>query len=105
MRLFSGTLKAGDKITVMSTNQSYEVKEVGVFTPEMTKSSILEEGIVGYVIAKYKDASEIQIGDTLTSTKNLHPILFQVLWKYILCFCGYLSSRDFRLRKTWSKYG
>jgi len=87
MRLFSGTLKAGDKITVMSTNQSYEVKEVGVFTPEMTKSSILEEGAVGYVIANIKDASEIQIGDTLTSTKNpatdplpgfkeIHPMVF-----------------------------
>ena len=87
MRLFSGTLKAGDRITVMSTNQSYEVKEVGVFTPEMTKNNELEEGAVGYVIANIKDASEIQIGDTLTNSKNpsayplpgfkeIHPMVF-----------------------------
>ena len=87
MRLFSGTLKAGDRVTVMSSNQNYEVKEVGVFTPEMTKSDVLAEGTVGYVIANIKDASEIQIGDTITNTKNpandalpgfkeIHPMVF-----------------------------
>ena len=87
MRLFSGTLKAGDRVTVMSSNQNYEVKEVGVFTPEMTKSDVLSEGTVGYVIANIKDASEIQIGDTITNTKNpandalpgfkeIHPMVF-----------------------------
>ena len=87
MRLFSGTLKAGDRVTVMSSNQNYEVKEVGVFTPEMTKGDILDEGTVGYVIANIKDASEIKIGDTLTNTKNpandalpgfkeIHPMVF-----------------------------
>ena len=68
MRLFSGTLKAGDRVLVMSTSQTYEIKEVGIFTPEMTKAKQLEEG-VGYVIANIKDASEIQIGDTLTQAK------------------------------------
>ena len=75
MRLFSGLLKAGDRVLVMSTGQSYEIKEVGVFTPEMSKLKQLEEGAVGYVIANIKDASEIQIGDTLTQQKNLGLIL------------------------------
>jgi GTP-binding protein LepA len=91
MRLFSGTLKAGDKIRVMSTGQDYEIKEVGVFTPEMEKSKKLEEGAVGYVIANMKDASEIQIGDTLTQAKNpaedplpgfkeIHPMVFSGIY-------------------------
>ena len=42
MRLFSGTLKAGDRVLVMST-KSYEIKEVGIFTPEMSKLKHLEE--------------------------------------------------------------
>ncbi|MBT8042700.1 MAG: translation elongation factor 4 [Pontiella sp.] len=73
MRLFSGTLKAGDRVQVMSTGENYEIKEVGVFTPEMEKSKQLGEGSVGYVIANIKDASEIQIGDTLTLSKNAAP--------------------------------
>ncbi|WP_372796482.1 translation elongation factor 4 [Pontiella sp.] len=91
MRLFSGALKAGDKIRVMSTGTDYEIKEVGVFTPEMEKRKILEEGAVGYVIANMKDASEIQIGDTLTLAKNpaqdalpgfkeIHPMVFSGIY-------------------------
>jgi len=87
MRLFGGTLKAGDRIRVMSTGEDYEIKEVGVFSPEMQKRKILEEGAVGYVIANIKDASEIQIGDTLTLSKRpapeplpgfkeIHPMVF-----------------------------
>lgn len=73
MRLFSGCLKPGDKVQVMSTEQNYEIKEVGIFMPEMQKCAVLEEGAVGYVIANMKDASEIQIGDTLTLTKKAAP--------------------------------
>ena len=91
MRLFSGTLKAGDRVQVMSTGESYEIKEVGVFTPEMQKCKILEEGSVGYVIANIKDASEIQTGDTLTLSKNpasnplpgfkkIHPMVFSGIY-------------------------
>ncbi|MCK4564332.1 MAG: translation elongation factor 4 [Verrucomicrobia bacterium] len=91
MRMFSGTLKAGDRVQVMSTGQNYEIKEVGIFTPEMEKSKILDEGAVGYVIANIKDASEIQIGDTLTLTKmpaedalpgfkEIHPMVFSGIY-------------------------
>jgi GTP-binding protein LepA len=91
MRLFSGKLKAGDKVRVMSTGEDYEIKEVGIFTPEMEKSPVLEEGAVGYVIANMKDASEIQIGDTLTLAKKpaenplpgfkeIHPMVFSGIY-------------------------
>jgi len=91
MRLFSGSLKAGDRVQVMSTGENYEIKEVGIFTPEMEKCKILDEGSVGYVIANIKDASEIQIGDTLTLSKRpakdalpgfkeIHPMVFSGIY-------------------------
>ena len=91
VRLFSGALKAGVRVQVMSTGQNYEIKEVGIFTPEMTKSKQLDAGSVGYVIANIKDASEIQIGDTLTLTKlpateplpgfkEIHPMVFSGIY-------------------------
>jgi GTP-binding protein LepA len=91
MRLFSGTLKAGDKVRVMSSGEDYEIKEVGIFTPGMEKCKLLAEGSVGYVIANIKDASEIQIGDTLTLAKmpaedplpgfkEIHPMVFSGIY-------------------------
>ncbi|MEI6890775.1 MAG: translation elongation factor 4 [Pontiella sp.] len=91
MRLFSGALKPGDRVQVMSTGESYEVKEVGIFTPEMEKCDVLKEGSVGYVIANIKEASEIQIGDTLTNAKmpapnplpgfkEIHPMVFSGIY-------------------------
>ncbi|MCF7848192.1 MAG: translation elongation factor 4 [Kiritimatiellales bacterium] len=91
MRVFSGRLTAGDRVQVMSTGENYEIKEVGVFTPEMSKRNALEEGSVGYVIANIKDASEIKIGDTLTLSKapasdalpgfkEIHPMVFSGIY-------------------------
>ncbi|MFA7368947.1 MAG: translation elongation factor 4 [Kiritimatiellales bacterium] len=87
MRLFSGHLNAGEKVRMMSTGLEYEIKEVGVFTPNMVVRKELSEGSVGYVIANIKDSSEIQIGDTLTTVRNpaadalpgfkeIHPMVF-----------------------------
>ena len=71
VRLFSGSLKPGEKVRMMGTNMDYEIKEVGIFAPNPTPVKKLDEGTVGYVIANIKDASEIQIGDTMTSAR--HP--------------------------------
>ncbi len=43
-RVFSGALRAGDLMMLMSTGQKSEIKEVGVFTPKMEKSDILVAG-------------------------------------------------------------
>ena len=66
IRMKSGSLQKGDKITMMSTKKDYEVKEVGIFQPGMKKADILEPGSVGYLIANVKDPSESKIGDTIT---------------------------------------
>ncbi len=71
VRVMSGTIKKGTRIKLFHTPKTYEVKEVGVFTPGMTKRDILIAGDVGYVIANMKSAAEVKIGDTITD--NTHP--------------------------------
>jgi GTP-binding protein LepA len=71
VRVFSGTVKKGQRVKLFATNKTYEVKEVGVFTPKMTAREKLVAGDVGYVIANMKSADEAKIGDTLTD--NTHP--------------------------------
>jgi len=70
VRNFSGTIQAGDAISLMQTNRKYEVKEVGIFTPKMVKAERLVTGDSGYVIANIKSTADLKIGETITSTKS-----------------------------------
>ncbi|WP_448536135.1 translation elongation factor 4 [Pseudothermotoga sp.] len=67
VRIFDGVLKKKDQILIMSTNQKYEVEEVGIFTPTMVPTDNLGPGEVGYVIAGIKEVSEAKVGDTITN--------------------------------------
>ncbi len=71
IRVFSGNLKTGQQVRLMSTNQSYETKEVGIFTPKMSATSSMKAGDVGYFIGNIKTTAEMKIGDTLTDAR--HP--------------------------------
>lgn len=70
VRIKNGTLKAGDKIKVMSTGVSHQVDRVGVFTPKMKDLDHLKAGEVGFIIAGIKDIHGAPVGDTLTLTHN-----------------------------------
>ncbi|MDI9817577.1 MULTISPECIES: translation elongation factor 4 [unclassified Legionella] len=70
VRIANGSLKKGDKLRVMSSGKSYEVDQVGIFTPKRKKLDILQAGEVGYVVAGIKDIQGAPVGDTLTLEKN-----------------------------------
>ncbi|HEY1791671.1 MAG TPA: translation elongation factor 4 [Opitutaceae bacterium] len=65
-RVFSGSVRAGEAMMLMSTGQKSEIKEVGVFTPKMEKRQVLGPGDVGYIVSSIKDPSDIKTGDTIT---------------------------------------
>ncbi len=67
VRIMNGSLETGQRIRVMSTERSYPVTEVGVFTPKMTRRDRLESGEVGYLVAGIKDIDGAPVGDTVTS--------------------------------------
>ncbi len=66
VRLVSGSVKAGAKVRLFSTGLETEIKEVGVFSPEMTVCEVLQAGDVGYVISAIRVPGDIKIGDTIT---------------------------------------
>ena len=70
VRVFDGHLKKKDKIRFMATQGNYEVDEVGVFSPKMSKTSQLSTGQVGYMIANIKTLHEVKVGDTITLVSN-----------------------------------
>ncbi len=68
VRVKAGILKLRQKIMAMSTQRSYGVDRVGIFTPKMTDTEILRAGEVGFVIAGIKDINIARVGDTFTTT-------------------------------------
>jgi GTP-binding protein LepA len=69
-RILNGTLKKGDKVKFVSTDLTYEADEVGVLKLALTPKSEVRAGDVGYIITGIKNAKEVRVGDTLTSTAN-----------------------------------
>lgn len=70
VRIVNGAIRKGDKMRIMSTGRSYEVDQVGIFTPKRTKLDILQAGEVGYVVAGIKEIQGAPVGDTLTLDRN-----------------------------------
>ena len=70
MRVKNGTVRAGDRIRMMSTGSEFDVVEVGVFTPDYTPADALRAGDVGYIAASIKNVSQTRVGDTVTLAEN-----------------------------------
>jgi GTP-binding protein LepA len=70
VRVVDGEITRGMPIRFMATNASYEVAEIGVFTPSPQKRDKLSVGEVGYVAAQIKVIADAKIGDTITNEKN-----------------------------------
>ena len=70
VRVFSGSLKRGDRIVFMSDELKSEVKEVGIFTPTMKAVDVLTAGNSGYVVTNIKTSADVKIGDTITHAKQ-----------------------------------
>ena len=70
VRIVNGSIRKGNKMRIMSTGRSYEVGEVGIFTPTRTPTDSLQAGEVGYVVAGIKEIQGAPVGDTLTLEKN-----------------------------------
>ena len=67
IRVFDGSVKAGDRIRMMSTGSEFEVVSVGMMSPfGLDEKPSLEAGDVGYLTASIKTVSETRVGDTVT---------------------------------------
>jgi GTP-binding protein LepA len=66
VRVFEGTVRARDLITVMSNQVTVEPLEIGVFRPAMKPVTMLQAGEVGYIATGLKTVQECRVGDTIT---------------------------------------
>ncbi len=103
VRVFSGAIKAGDMMMLMSTGQKAEVKEVGVFMPKMEKIPSLGAGDVGYIVSSIKNTADVKTGDTITiASRPATDMLPGYKEVRPLVFCGLypLESDDYEKLKA-----
>ena len=70
VRIKDGVLKKKMQIRMMSSNATYQVEKVGIFTPKMQDIEALYPGEVGFLTASIKSVSDCRVGDTITDNKN-----------------------------------
>jgi len=66
VRVMNGSLRVRQKIQMLSTQRTFQLDRVGVFTPKAEDRASLESGEVGYVIAGIKEIEAARVGDTIT---------------------------------------
>ncbi|KAG5930155.1 Translation factor guf1 mitochondrial [Claviceps africana] len=72
VRLFDGTIRAGDNVISLGTGTKYTVGQVGIQYPDGTPQKVLRAGQVGYVYFNpgMKRIQDAKLGDTFTTVGN-----------------------------------
>ncbi len=69
-KVVNGSIKKGQKVKFISTDQEYYADEVGTLHLTQTPKKEIGTGDVGYLITGIKVASEVKVGDTITDAAN-----------------------------------
>ena len=70
VRVKDGIIKKGQKIRMMSSGASYQVEQVGVFTPKIEQVGELGPGEMGFITASIKTVADTNVGDTITDDRK-----------------------------------
>ena len=69
-RIMNGKIKKGEEVKFLNTGKKYLADEVGVLKMDMFPKNEVKAGDVGYIISGIKQASEVKVGDTITTVEN-----------------------------------
>jgi GTP-binding protein LepA len=103
VRLFDGRVWPGLPILLASNGKTFEVQQVGVFTPRMQQVDELVAGQVGFLTAGIKRVADSRVGETVTEAtrptavplpgfREAKPMVFSGL--YPVDDTGYQALRD-----------
>ena len=66
-KIVNGSIKTGDIVKFMNTDREYKADEIGVLKMTMSPRNELHCGDVGYIVSGIKTATEVKVGDTITT--------------------------------------
>jgi GTP-binding protein LepA len=65
IRVFDGTLEAGDKLALGVSGDQFTALEVGKFLPQRSSVASLRAGEIGYVVSGIKEPGRGRVGETI----------------------------------------
>lgn len=69
-KIVNGVMRPGQKVRFINTKKEYQAEEIGVLRMDMIPRKELRTGDVGYIVSGIKDATEVKVGDTITTVAN-----------------------------------
>ena len=66
-RVINGRIRKNEKVQFMATGKTYSADEIGALKLVQFPKEEISAGDVGYIISGIKQASEVKVGDTITS--------------------------------------
>ncbi len=69
-KIINGSIHRGDVVEFINTGKQYRAEEIGVLKMDMVPRDVLYCGDVGYIVSGIKTATEVKVGDTITSVEN-----------------------------------
>lgn len=70
VRVIDGTIKPGQAIKLVHAEKTFNVMELGIFSPHPKKVAKLCSGDVGFIIANIKVVTDAKVGETVTTVDN-----------------------------------
>lgn len=67
VRVFQGIAKTQDSLILLARKEKFQVKEVGIFTPDFKPIDTLSAGSIGYIATGIKEPGVVKIGDTIAT--------------------------------------
>ena len=98
VRVVSGEISKKTLIKMMATEKTFEVLQVGIFSPSEKPVDVLRAGEVGFFNANIKNTADVKIGDTITTFKNPAQIPlpgFKVISPVVFAGIYPVDSSDF----------
>jgi GTP-binding protein LepA len=103
VRLIEGMVKKKDHVKFMATGEEFEVEDLGTLEMKYKSRHHLSAGEVGYLILGIRDASQVHIGDTVTTVR--HPVAnplpgYHEVKPFVFCGMFPVNSSDYEILKT-----
>ena len=69
-KVVNGHINSQEQVKFINTGKEYKADEIGVLKMELSPRKSLHCGDVGYIVSGIKTATEVKVGDTITTTLN-----------------------------------